>query len=277
MKRAGVAVLVVALALLGAVVALRFGGRKLLRFTYATADGGPVSDVSALAVDGWRPWQVPVGGGVTLVGLARPPQTKAAPWVLFFHGNDGRLLTTGKAFLDRLRAGRDWGTALVAYRGFDGSGGAPAKDTLLVDAQRTLDALVREQGADVRQVHLAAFSMGGPVAVALAAQADVASLSLFAGASELAMLPNVPWQKLLRGDELEMGPALATVRAAKVLVAHGGADATLPVSQAKEVAQRLGPKATLLEVPGVGHEALLESEPALAAARALIDPAPGPG
>ncbi len=276
MKRAGVAALLLALAFTGTVMAWRLGGRKLLRFTYATAGTGPVSSVDALAVGGWRRWSVPVSDGVALVGLMRAPQAVDAPWVLFFHGNDGKLLTTGTAFLERLRAGRDWGLALVAYRGFDGSGGAPGKDTLFVDAQRTLDALVREAGVDVRRVHLAAFSMGGPVAVSVAARADVASLSLFAGASELAMLPDVPWQRVLRGDELEVGPSLEAVRPAEVLVAHGSEDATLPVSQAVELARRLGARASLLEVPGVGHEALLQSEPALAAARALIEGAPRP-
>lgn len=266
----------VALLALSVVVpmAWRLGGRKLLRFTYATAGAGPVSSVDALAVDGWERWQVPVGGGVVLTGLRRAPQAKDAPWVLFFHGNDGKLLTTGKAFLERLRAGRDWGVALLAYRGFDGSGGAPGLETIFSDGQATLDALVRDAGVPAGRVHLAAFSMGGPVAVAVAARAPVPSLSLFAGASELAMLPDVPWQKLLRGDELEMGAALARVQAPRVLVAHGTADATLPVSQAQDIAARLGAKAKLLEVPGVGHEPLLESEVALAAARDLIAPAP---
>jgi pimeloyl-ACP methyl ester carboxylesterase len=61
---------------------------------------------------------------------------------------------------------------------------------------------------------------------------------------------------------------------APVLVVQGSADEAFgDVRQAKLLVEGLGDRARYLELPGVGHNALLESEPAIAAVRAGIESA----
>ena len=53
-----------------------------------------------------------------------------------------------------------------------------------------------------------------------------------------------------------------------VLVVHGGADETLPLSMGREVAR--APRARLVEVPGAGHLELLADRRSLSAVREAV-------
>jgi hypothetical protein len=234
-------------------LAWRLTGPRVPRFPYAAA-GRPTETAS---LKGFAPWNVEVEPGLSLRGIRREPTSADAGWILFFHGNDSAQLASGASVLSRLAGGADVGLAMVAYRGFDGSPGKPSPAALRADALAIFGAL----GVDPGRVRLYAFSLGGPLAVHVAAELSrrgtpPSSLTLLAGSSELAMLPQVPWAPLLRGDLYEAGPELAEVRC-PVRLFHGLADTTLPVTQAHAMAARLGARGRLTELPGVTHETIL--------------------
>jgi pimeloyl-ACP methyl ester carboxylesterase len=253
----------------------RFIRRSPLRFGYLT---GSISDASygALASQpGWSKDGVTVAPGVRLNGLVRRAQVKDSSFVLFFPGNDGHMLARGQTFLTKLAQERDWGLAVFSYRGFDSSGGTPRLEELAADASAIVEHVAGLPGVERARLHVVGFSIGGHLAVRAVAAASranrpVASLSLLASVNDIVMLRRAPWEKLSLGDALRTQPYLAEVPA-PVLVLQGTADEALHgTGQGQDISRALGDRASYRELEGVGHEALLDHEPALQAVREFI-------
>lgn len=270
-----------AVALLASVIALsagvfsRFFGRSRLRFPYLN---GPIAaaEYQALAAEpGWSARQISVAPGIHLNGLVRRPKAADAPWVLLYQGNDATLLRVGQAFLKQVVADKDWGLAVYAYRGYDGSDGVPHLADLAADAPEILSQLCATEQVARDHVHIAGFSIGGHLAVramgaAQAVQPKPASLSLLAAADDIVMFPRSFYQKLDPGDDMQTRPFLDAVPA-PVLVIQGTADEALAgPQQGRDIAQKLGDRAKYLELQGVGHKALLSNDAATSAVRDFI-------
>lgn len=253
----------------------RFVRRSPLRFTYLT---GPLSESRYRELSsqpGWARDQLEVAPGVRLNGLVRRPRSPEADWILLYPGNDDHMLARGQKLLTRLAQERDLGLAVFAYRGFDSSAGTPELSVLALDAGsiwRHVAALVSSGGG---RLHAVGFSIGGHLAVRAAAAEGrgprpVASLTLLASVNDIVMLRRAPWQKFALGDALRTQGFLSEL-ATRVLVLQGSADEALagPV-QGRAIAQALGGRARYEEFEGIGHEALLDHEPALASVRAFI-------
>lgn len=228
----------------------RLTGPKLLRFPYLT--GAARSEVTP----GFELSTVQVEPGVALRVAKRAPKSADAKWLVFFPGNDEAQLAQGMRFLARVAGEADVGLATFAYRGFDGSTGALTPTNAVADAQRVLDALKVTPSRTV----LVAFSLGAPLAAQCAAAWSrggraPAKLVLVAGASELAMVPASPWAAAMRGDVYEVGDALSAVTC-EVVVMHGDADTTLPLSMAERLATRA--KTKVVVVSGATHATILE-------------------
>lgn len=248
MKRALTALVAV---LLVVPMGWRLSGPKAPRFPYGV---GPARSVVPA---GFTEWSVEVEPGVKLRAVRRAPNGPDASWMLLIHGNDAAQLETGAALLSRLEADPAVGLATYAFRGFDGSPGTPSRDALYADAA----AVVKALGVAPQRLHLVAYSLGGPLALRVAADLSragtpPASLTLLAGASEIAMVHPVPWAKLTRGDVFIVGDELDAVKC-PVRLFHGTADEALPVEQARAMAARLGARGTLVELPGVTHAEIL--------------------
>jgi pimeloyl-ACP methyl ester carboxylesterase len=265
-----------------AVVALSLGifarvfGHKRLRFPYLNRPI-PAAEYQALASQpGWAARRVTVAPGIGLNGLVRRPRAADAPWVLFYQGNDSNLLSVGQSFLSRLGAGKDWGLAIFAYRGYDSSDGAPRLAVLAADAPEILEQLCATEQIDRGRVHVVGFSIGGHLAVramvsAAHKQPKPGSLTLLASVEDITMVPRSFYDKFDPGDDFRTGPFLADIPA-PVLVVQGDQDeALLGPQQGRTIAAALGARARYLELPGVGHTALMESESALAAVREFIE------
>ena len=267
---------------LAAVVALSLGvlarvlGPKRLRFTYQTGAIAPVGYRALASQPGWRASRIAVASDVHLNGLVRRPQSADAPWVLFYQGNDANLLKVGQAFLSRLAVTRDWGLAIFAYRGYDSSEGEARLPVLAADAPQIFEQLCASEHVDRGRVHVVGFSIGGHLAVramvaAARLQPSPASLSLLAPVNDITMVPRSFYAKLDPGDDFRTEPFLAEVPA-PVLVVQGTADeALLGPEQGRAIATALGARARYVEIPGAGHIALMEVEPALAAVREFIE------
>jgi pimeloyl-ACP methyl ester carboxylesterase len=267
----GLSVVAISLVMLGE----RFFGRTRLRFPYLGTPL-PVADYAELASrPGWSRQVLRVAPGTELRGLIRRPVDPGAPWVLFYPGNDATQLRTGQRVLTALAHERDWGLAVFAYRGFDSSNGTFDYQALLADAPALLRQLRATLQLSPERVHLAGFSIGGHFAVAAAAGAardgaPAAGLLLLAPVDDIVMVRPTPWQRLSSGDDYQTRPLLADVPR-PVLVLQGGADEALQgPGQGRAIADALGARARYEQYEGVGHEALLAHEPALAAGRAFI-------
>ena len=173
--------------------ATRILGRQRPRFPYLPGTLTAADYARLAAAPGWAASSLVVAEGIALRGLVRRPAARAAPWVLFFQGNDGAQLTSGQKFLERLRDGRDWGLAVYAFRGYDSSGGNPGPEALAADGLRIHGDLIEREQLDPAQLHVVAFSLGGYPAIHIVAEAarakkPVASLSLLASVQDIEMV-----------------------------------------------------------------------------------------
>jgi pimeloyl-ACP methyl ester carboxylesterase len=266
-----------AVALLAISIAIlpRVFGRKRLRFPYLSGQIAPAEYQALAAQKGWSAASITVAPGIKLMGLVRRPSAASARWVLYYPGNDATQLKRGQAFLSRVSENQDWGLAVFAYRGYDSSDGVPKVDDLGSDAPEILLQLCQSEKIQPAQVNVVGFSIGGYMAVravsALTQQNHPpAALALLASVNDIVMFRQSPWAKLDPGDDLLTQPFLKDVRA-PVLVVQGGADETLGGAvQGKAIADTLGERARYVELPGVGHNVLIQTDAAIAAVRTFI-------
>jgi pimeloyl-ACP methyl ester carboxylesterase len=254
----------------------RVFGRKRLRFPYLNQPIAAATHAALAAKPGWAKAQLEVGPGVRLNGLVRRPTSPAAPWVLFYPGNDESQLERGQAFLSSLGGERAWGLAVFAYRGYDSSTGQTELSGMREDAPKILAKLCEAEGVPAARVHVVGFSIGGHFAVqatqsAASSGQRAATLTLLASVNDVVMYHRSPWEKLSAGEDYQTAPLLAHVPA-PVLVLQGAADATfLGPQQGRDIAAALGARGEYHELPGVGHVPLLADAQALSLVRRFID------
>jgi len=136
--------------------------------------------------------------------------------------------------------------------------------------------LCTTEQVDRGRVHLIGFSIGGHLAVramrdAARLQPRPPSLTLLASVNDITMVPRSFYDKLDPGDDFQTSTFLAEIPA-PVLVVQGTKDEALGgPEQGRAIAAALGARAQYLELPGVGHVALMANDAALAAVREFID------
>ncbi len=216
-------IIVTALAAYLALVALLYvGQRKLMYFpdasrTQPSAAGLPqAEEVMLQTSDGERviAWHIPPREGRNVV--------------LYFHGNGGALALRAARFKALTSDGA--GLLALSYRGYGGSTGSPSEQGLLRDAA-ALYALAAERYQPERLV-LWGESLGGAVAIALAAERPVRSLVLespFTSAADIAatVYPFIPVRFLMQ-DQFRSDERIGQV-AVPVLVMHGERDNVVPI------------------------------------------------
>ena len=253
----------------------RLFGRKRLRFPYLTGQLAAADYQRLAGQPGWGAASVTVAPGIKLMGLVRRPSAHDAPWVLYYPGNDATQLRRGQSFLSHLGDKNDWGLAVFAYRGYDSSDGVPRLTDLAADAPEILLQLCANEKITPRQVNVIGFSIGGHLAVRAAGALNrqnqpPRSLTLLASVDDIVMVRRSFWEKLDSGDDYQTRPFLNDVRA-PVLVVQGANDESLDgPGQGRAIAKTLGDRARYVELPGVGHNVLIETDAAVAEVRDFI-------
>ena len=194
---------------------------------------------------------VETADGLSLAFWEAAPQP-GKPVILYFHGNGGNAGDRAASLLPLVQAG--YGLVLAEYRGYGGNAGTPTEAMLLADGARYL-AYVRQHFRD-HPVVLWGESLGGGVALPLAASNDVAGLILdspFTSIADVASekYPFVPVDTLLqtRFDNL------AVIRSVHVpiLILHGERDAVVPAAHGHKLLAAANPPKRGLFLSDVGH------------------------
>lgn len=256
-------VLLIALACYVGLVALMYVvQRALMYFPYAErmapadADFPQAAEVELKTADGVRvfAWTVPPKPG--------------RPVIVYFHGNGGSLAHR----VLRFRRLVDDGTGLVAlsYRGYGGSQGSPTEDGLIADGRAALD-FARATYPDAK-ILLWGESLGTGVAVAIAAETDVAAVILeapFTSAADVAFsaYPFIPVSLLMK-DQFRSDGRIGKVRA-PLLIMHGARDRVVPYRLGERLFALANEPKQFVRFADGGHEDL-DRYDHLAAARKFM-------
>jgi len=233
----------------GIVALMYLAQRALMYFPYsvrvAPADAGFPQAAEA---------ELPAEDGVRLIAWTVPPQP-GKPVIVYFHGNGGALAHR----VHRFRRLIEDGTGLVAlsYRGYGGSEGRPTEDGLIADGRAAYD-LARARYPDAPIV-LWGESLGSGVAVALAAEKNVAAVVLeapFTSAADVAFsaYPFLPVSLLMK-DQFRSDQRIGKVTA-PVLIMHGRRDRVVPFRLGERLFALANEPKAFVAFPEGGHEDL---------------------
>jgi hypothetical protein len=175
--------------------------------------------------------------------------------ILWFHGNAENIgygLAQLKAF-SRLGAN----VLAVDYRGFGKSQGSPDEAGIYQDAETAYRYLVESKHFEPRNVFVYGHSLGGAVAIDLAARRECGGLiaeSTFTTGREMARrMFRIPFFEYVPRTRFDSLGKIAKVRA-PILIIHGTGDAVVPFEMGKRLAQAAPQPKSLLAIEGAGHD-----------------------
>jgi uncharacterized protein len=183
------------------------------------------------------------------------PPGEGRPVVLYFQGNGGALRLRVSRFQSLVADGT--GLIALSYRGYGGSSGRPSEEGLIADARAVHDFAVERYSAD--RLVLWGESLGGGVAVALAAERPVGKLVLeapFTSAADVAasVYPFVP-VRLLMKDQFRSDERIAHV-SVPVLIMHGENDNVVPFRLGERLYELVRSEKRFVRFAAGGHEGL---------------------
>jgi uncharacterized protein len=200
--------------------------------------------------------------GLTLFAWYRAAE-EGRPTIAYLHGNGGHVGYRGDRIQPLLDAGL--GLLMVEYRGYGGNPGQPTEQGLQEDARAAM-AFLQAHGVSVGRTVLYGESLGGAIAVAIAAEQAAAGRPLAAVVLEAPVSSvtdvaahHYPWVpvRLLLKDRFEAAARVGSI-AAPLLVVHGEADRVVPVRFGRALfAAAVEPKQAVW-LDGAGHEDLVQ-------------------
>jgi fermentation-respiration switch protein FrsA (DUF1100 family) len=234
----------------------------------AVADGSgcSIEDHFFVAEDGVRLhawWCRPMDGA----------PSDASAVLLWFHGNAGNLSQRADLMLELARLGLE--IVIVDYRGYGRSEGRPTEKGLYRDARGAWRHVVQDSGVDPRRIVILGKSLGGAVAVDLAADVMPAGLiveSSFTSVPDMAAehYPFIPrWLIRTRMASIEKIGRVSC----PVMVVHSPADEIVPFEHGRRLCDAVRGDRRFLEIPGAAHNELwlVGGERYFAAVRDFID------
>lgn len=174
---------------------------------------------------------------------------KPAAVVLYCHGNSGNLSLYGR-WMERVREKHRLTLMVFDYRGYGKSDGEATVDGVLADAAAARTKLATLAGCPEGKLLLWGRSLGGAVAIQLAAAKPPTGLileSTFSSFRELADLhqPALSW--LVPRDRLNSVEAIGGVKC-PLLQSHGTADRLIPLAMGEKLHAAAGSSAKRLLV-----------------------------
>jgi fermentation-respiration switch protein FrsA (DUF1100 family) len=186
-------------------------------------------------------------------GTPRPDAARC-PTILFFYGNGMCLSASLDEFDEFRRLGAN--VMIPEYVGFGVSGGSASEAACYATADAAYDHLVRRPDVDPSRVVAVGWSLGGAVAVDLAAGRKLAGLAVFSTFTSMVdvarnLFPLVPVSLLLRHrfESLSKMPRVTC----PVLIGHGRLDRLVPHAMSETLAAAAAGPVTRYTVEGAEH------------------------
>jgi uncharacterized protein len=197
--------------------------------------------------------------GVLVHGWFVP--ASGTPWVLLYcHGNAGNVSNR----VESIRVFHDLGISVFIfdYRGYGRSGGEPSEAGTYTDARAAYRELVEKEGVARQNVIFYGRSLGGPVAIELAAESAPAALiveSSFPTLADAAVhaYPFLPVRPLLR-IRYDSTKRITAISCPKLFV-HSRGDEVVPFDAGTRLFEMAAPPKQFLEIQGDHNHGFLES------------------
>ncbi|CAN5884340.1 alpha/beta hydrolase [soil metagenome] len=232
---------------------LIFPGQDTQGTAFAQVRPGPDSELVRLST----------ANGVPVVGLFGPAKgaegrvlddASARPTMLYFYGNGMCLASSLDWFEEYRRIGLN--VLIVDYVGYGLSGGSPSEANCYATADAAWAHLQSRPDIDPARIIVGGWSLGGALAVDLAAREPVAGLvvlSSFSSMAEMAasIYPWLPVRLLLRHrfDSLSKMPQVTC----PALIGHGEIDPMIPAEMSDRLAASAGGPVRQFVAIGAGH------------------------
>jgi fermentation-respiration switch protein FrsA (DUF1100 family) len=234
------------------VLAMWLGQRRLMYVPDPTR-ARPV----AVGLHGVHEVELATADGARLV-VWRAVPAEGRPTLLYLHGNAGNLAT--RADRARRYRAKGYGLAMLSYRGYGGSSGAPSEAANVTDARALYDRLVAE-GIAAGDIVLYGESLGSGVAVQLAASVPVGAVVLdspYTSIVDVAVraYPFLPVRPLLL-DRYESERSIRQI-GAPLLVLHGKLDQVIPFEMGAALFATASEPKRFVDYPSGGHSNLDE-------------------
>ncbi|MDR3632820.1 MAG: alpha/beta hydrolase [Isosphaeraceae bacterium] len=182
------------------------------------------------------------------------PQAAHQPTVLYFYGNGMCLRDTDDEFQRLRRLG--FNVLIPEYAGYGMSGGSAGESGCIATADAAYDHLLTRKDVDPARIVAAGWSLGGAVAIDLAARRPVAGLVSFCTFTSLPDMarrdfPFLPARLLLR-HRFDNASKIARVTC-PILLGHGRRDELIPFAMSDRLAALARSPVTRLTIDDAGH------------------------
>ncbi|KQN09673.1 hypothetical protein ASE85_01600 [Sphingobium sp. Leaf26] len=195
-----------------------------------------------------QPFPVKTADGLSLTGYYWPGEPMDRDVILFFHGR-GSNQGVAARYAEHL-TGRGDHVIVVSYRGFGGNPGSPTQASMVDDGRRFIAQARTLIGSNAR-IFLVGHSLGGAVALHVAATMPVAGVVTLSTFDKLAESTPGGMSALLP-DKWNNLDAATKIRAPLVMI-HGTADDRVDMGQASALFAAAGHPTDWLIAPGAGH------------------------
>jgi pimeloyl-ACP methyl ester carboxylesterase len=189
------------------------------------------------------------------------PHPQPAAQVLYLHGNSGNLWTCSR-YVTWLHDAAACSVLAVDYRGYGYSEGTPTVEGVLQDVRAARAEMCRCAGLPAGREVIIGRSLGGALAVDLAAETPPRGLvleSTFSSFKEVAEFHAGVWAARVPADRLNSRANLPRYPG-PLLQVHGDADRVVPFDQGVALhAVAVGQK-QFLHIPGRGHSNFLTTD-----------------
>lgn len=192
-------------------------------------------------------------GGRAIPALWAAAGRADAPVLLVFYGNDMCLARALPIF----QAVRQTGVSVLMpeYIGYGMNPGRASESNCYATADAAYEHLL-SRGVEPRRIVVMGVSLGGAVAIDLAARREVGglvTLITFTSIRELArhLVPNFHWSWMLRHRFESLGKIERV--SCPTLIVHSSGDELIPMRMADDLSERCGGKVTRVTIDGAGH------------------------
>jgi fermentation-respiration switch protein FrsA (DUF1100 family) len=186
--------------------------------------------------------------GLLIGGYYWAPEGQPRDILIFFHGNGGNRERAALMAQPLRRPGT--GLLIASYRGYGGNHGSPSEAGLRADADGFL-ALARRLHPGSR-IYLLGWSLGGAVALDLAAREEVGGVVTLGAFTRLRdVAPSIA--RGLLPDQFDNLAAITRV-SEPIYLFHGTSDQVVPYASAARLKAASGNRATVVSISGAGHE-----------------------